>query len=153
MSFEFEGMDELIKRLENIEKKIPEEFDKLKMTVATEILEDVVENTPVNKNPKAKTAGNLRRGWKIRDLGDSVEIYNDVQSKGEYYAWDVEYGHRTRAGMGLKTSKHRRKSVVGDDGKILFVPGKFMLRNGMKVGKETLEKEGKRIIDEIMGGK
>ncbi|SFE38199.1 HK97 gp10 family phage protein [Peptostreptococcus sp. D1] len=153
MSFEFEGMDELIKRLENIEKKIPEEFDKLKMTVATEILEDVVENTPVNKNPKAKTAGNLRRGWKIRDLGDSVEIYNDVQSKGEYYAWDVEYGHRTRAGMGLKPSKRRRKSVVGDDGKILFVPGKFMLRNAMKVGKETLEKEGKRILDEITGGK
>ena len=90
MSVDFEGMDELIKRLENIEKKIPEEFDKLKMTVATEILEDVVENTPVNKNPKAKTAGNLKRGWKIRDLGDSVEIYNDVQSKGEYYAWDVE---------------------------------------------------------------
>lgn len=153
MSFEFEGMDELIKRLENIEKKIPEEFDKLKMTVATEILEDVVENTPVNKNPKAKTAGNLRRGWKIRDLGDSVEIYNDVQSKGEYYAWDVEYGHRTRAGMGLKPSKRRRKSVVGDDGKILFVPGKFMLRNAVKVGKEALEKEGKRIMDEIMGGK
>lgn len=153
MSFEFEGMDELIKKLENIEKRIPEEFDKLKMTVATEILEDVIENTPVNKNPKAKTSGNLRRGWKTRDLGDSVEIYNDVQSKGEYYAWDVEYGHRTRAGMGLKPSKRRRKSVVGDDGKILFVPGKFMLRNAMKVGKETLEKEGKRIIDEIMGGK
>lgn len=153
MSFEFEGVDELIKRLENIEKKIPEEFDKLKMTVATEILEDVVENTPVNKNPKAKTAGNLRRGWKIRDLGDSVEIYNDVQSKGEYYAWDVEYGHRTRAGMGLKPSKRRRKSVVGDDGKILFVPGKFMLRNAMKKGKTTLDKEGKKILDDLMGGR
>lgn len=153
MSVDFEGMDELIKRLENIEKKIPEEFDKLKMTVATEILEDVVENTPVNKNPKAKTAGNLKRGWKVRDLGDSVEIYNDVQSKGEYYAWDVEYGHRTRAGMGLKPSKRRRKSVKSEDGKILFVPGKFMLRNAMKVGKSTLEKEGKRMMDEIMGDK
>lgn len=153
MSFEFEGMDELIKKLENIEKRIPEEFDSLKMTVASEILEDVIENTPVNKNPKAKTSGNLKRGWKVRDLGDSVEIYNDVQSKGEYYAWDVEYGHRTRAGMNLKPSKRRRKSVKSDDGKILFVPGKFMLRNAMKKGKATLDKEGKKILDDLMGGR
>lgn len=153
MSVEFEGMDELINKLENIEKRIPQEFDSLKMKVASEILEDVVENTPVNKNPKAKTAGNLRRGWKIRDQGKSVEIYNDVQSRGEYYAWDVEYGHRTRAGMGLSSSKRRRKSVKNESGKIMFVPGKFMLRNAMKVGKATLEKEGKRIMDELMGGK
>lgn len=153
MSFEFEGLDDLINRLDTIEKKVPEEFNRLKTKVASEVLRDVVENTPVNKDPRAMTAGTLRRSWKVRDLGKEVEIYNDAQSKGEFYAWDVEYGHRTRAGMGLSVSRKRRKGVRSDEGKILFVPGKFMLRNAMKKGKATLDKEGKKILDDLMGGR
>ena len=40
----------------------------------------------------------------------------------------------------------RACEVMG--GKILFVPGKFMLRNAMKKGKATLDKEGKKILDD-----
>ena len=50
MSFEFEGLDNLINRMDTIEKKVPEEFNRLKTKVASEILRDVVENTPVNKD-------------------------------------------------------------------------------------------------------
>ena len=153
MSFEFEGLDDLINRLNTIEKKVPEGINKLKLAVTKDILDDVIENTPANKDPRALTRGNLKGGWKVRDLGKEVEIYNDVQSKGEFYAWDVEYGHRTRAGMGLSVSRKRRKAVRSDGGKILFVPGKFMLRNAMKKGKATLDKEGKKILDDLMGGR
>jgi len=73
--------------------------------------------------------------------------------KVSFMPGDVEYGHRTRAGMGLSVSKKRRKAVRSDGGKILFVPGKFMLRNAMKKGKATLDKEGKKILDDLMGGR
>ena len=55
--------------------------------------------------------------------------------------------------MGLSVSRKRRKAVRSDGGKILFVPGKFMLRNAMKKGKTTLDKEGKKILDDLMGGR
>ncbi|MGP1487110.1 MAG: hypothetical protein ACTTIQ_04560 [Peptostreptococcus stomatis] len=59
MSFEFEGLDDLINRVDTIEKKIPEEFNRLKTKIASEVLRDVIENTPVNKDPRAMTAGTL----------------------------------------------------------------------------------------------
>ena len=60
MSFEFEGLDDLINRLNTIEKKVPEGINKLKLVVTKDILDDVIENTPANKDPRALTRGNLR---------------------------------------------------------------------------------------------
>ena len=37
MSFEFEGLDDLINRLDTIEKKVPEGINKLKLVVTSNI--------------------------------------------------------------------------------------------------------------------
>lgn len=152
MGFKLEGLEEFMERLEAIESRVPDELREFKLDVSNDILEDVIENTPVNKDPKAITAGDLRRGWKVREnsLTES-EIYNDTKAKdGEYYGWDVEYGHRTRAGMGLKRSTKRRKKAY-KKGLVTFVPGVFMLRGALKVGKASINEKGKKTLDKILG--
>lgn len=155
MSFEWEGLDVFIKAVEKAQVDIPSELDKLGKKVSEVVLNDVIYNTPVNKDPKSITQGNLRRGWKLRSIGEgSYEVYNDTKSKdGEYYAWDVEYGHRTRAGMSNnhKAFKKVRGTLRNKDGKIMFVPGVFMLRGAFKQGKAALELEGEKLLNKIMG--
>lgn len=140
---EWEGLDELVANLEMTERKLPKVIEKLEEDVAGVILEDVIENTPVD-------TGDLQKAWKLRQA-DGIEIYNDAKNKEEYYAWDVEYGHRTRAGMNLKQSTRRKKKAYSKGGKITFVPGVFMLKGAFKIGQTELEEKGKKAVEEILG--
>lgn len=152
---EWEGLDELIQRLELAEKNAPKVIEKLEEDIAKVVLDDVVENTPASQRKPSKDApihsGNLKEAWKLRRT-DGIEIYNDAKAKEEYYAWDVEYGHRTRAGMNLSVSSRRRKRRYNKKGKITFVPGVFMLKGAMKLGDKEMEEKGKKALEEILGG-
>lgn len=67
--------------------------------VASELWERVTEKTPVK-------TGRLRNEWHVGEIekrGNEyyIEVYNNVE-----YAEPVEYGHRTRGGMGFKKGAH-----------------------------------------------
>lgn len=141
---EWEGLDEMIQRLELAEKNVPKAIEKLEEDIAKVVLEDVIENTPVD-------TGDLQKAWKLR-RADWIEIYNDAKAKEEYYAWDVEYGHRTRAGMNMSISSNKKNIVYDKKRKITFVPGVFMLKGAMNLGEKKIEEKGKKLLEEILGG-
>ncbi|WAW15287.1 hypothetical protein [Peptostreptococcus equinus] len=151
---EWEGLDDWIKEFERAEKKSKVVMNDVALAVGEFVLEDVIENTPKNKDENAVGAGTLQNAWKLRNPKSGItEVYNDAQSgDGEFYAWDVEYGHRTRAGMNLKKS-HKRKRRIEKEGKILFVPGVFMLRDSMKLGEDKMDKELEKAWDKLFGGR
>lgn len=152
MGFEFDDLDDFLDGLERAEKEVQEQIPKIKQKTATGVLEDVVENTPVNKDPRAVAPGTLRRSWKVRDISsDTVEVYNDAKSKnGEFYAWHVEYGHRTRLGT-TKVKNHTK--IYRPDGKkkVAFVRGVKMLDKALKHGEGIIEKECEKALEKILG--
>ncbi|MDT2813744.1 HK97 gp10 family phage protein [Vagococcus carniphilus] len=82
------------------------------------ILELMVPLTPVNKDPKAKTKGNLRRGYRImkaRKLS-SGRIVGAIINNEKYFKY-VNDGHRTKNGG--------------------FVKGKFMLQKSTNLANMT----------------
>lgn len=150
MGFEFDDLDKFLNGLERAEKEVAEQIPKIKQKVATGVLEDVIENTPVNKDPRAIAPGTLKSAWKVRDISnDTIDVYNDAKSKnGEFYAWHVEYGHRTRLGTGKSHTKLKRT-----DGKkkIAFVRGVKMLDKALKHGEGIIEKECEKALEKILG--
>lgn len=152
MGFEFDDLDKFIGGLERAEKEVHEQIPKIKQNVINVVIEDVIENTPVNKDPRAIAPGTLRRSWKVRDISETTSVvYNDAKSKnGEFYAWHVEYGHRTRLGT-TKSKTHTK--VYRPDGKrkIAFVRGVKMLDKALKRGDEVVGRECEKAIEKILG--
>ena len=98
--YDFSGLDEMKKALSQmIEHEYPEEFEKMVIEVAFELLGRVKEKTPVK-------TGYLRGQWHVGSIvkrGNEyyIEVCNNVE-----YAEAVEYGHRTRGGNGFVPGKH-----------------------------------------------
>lgn len=86
--YKFDGLDEWEQKLSQvIESQYPEEFRKMVIEIANELLGEVVEKTPVK-------TGYLQNQWNIGAIekrGNEyyIEVYNNVE-----YAESVEYGHR-----------------------------------------------------------
>ncbi len=87
--YDINGLNELEKNLkEMIDKKYPEELEKLVLQMGYELQGETKERTP-------RVTNRLRNGWrvgKIKRKGGEIyiEVYNNVE-----YAEPVEYGHRT----------------------------------------------------------
>lgn len=139
MSVDFDmkidGLDAFIMQIEMLDKKAPSELAKAKDKVASAVLADVVENTPVD-------TGTLKNSWNIREVNQhETTIYNNAVNKGEFYAWDVEYGHRVKSKSGW---------VRLSGGGIRYVKGVFMLRDAFERGSKLLEKEANVTIERLM---
>lgn len=132
MGFEFSGIDELIQRLDEAEKKVPGARDKFLAWEAELVRGDAVDLTPVD-------SGNLQIGWKKTNPNNGrIAIYNNVE-----YAAPVEFGHR------LKNRK-TKKWITTSGGKIKFVPGKHMLRDAVQQRQDSFAEDAEDILKELM---
>lgn len=132
MGFEFSGLDELIQRLDEAERKLPGARDEFLAQEAELVRGDAVELTPVD-------TGNLRIGWKKTGPNNGrIAIYNNVE-----YAAPVEFGHR------LKNRK-TKKWVTTSNGKIKFVPGRHMLRDAVQQRQDSFAEDAEDILKGLM---
>ena len=117
-----EGLDKLVKTLNNSSKKFNSEASKSLDNVSSKLLRKVKLKTPVGK----VKGGTLRKSWRVKKDGDLARIvYNKV-----HYAPHVEYGHRTRGGKS-------------------FVDGQYMLGKSVKEIEKDLDKEFSIMIDNL----
>lgn len=88
------------------------------------IMELVVPLTPVNKDPKAKTAGNLRRGYRIMKARrlSSGRIVGALINNEKYLKY-VNDGHRTRNGGFVKGKFFLQKA--NNLANMTYIPRRF----------------------------
>lgn len=129
------------KKLESLrENRLNVFMDLLTRQLAQIVLSKAIFRTPV-------LTGDLKRGWtggvemgvtayvKTLPITVSRKHHKLILTNDMHYASYVEYGHRTRAGMDLKSSTRRKKAVVTKSGKAMFVPGIFMAKKAVDFGK------------------
>lgn len=147
------GLDDMIGKFKKATDNVGKSINEAVVNTAEHVLEDVIENTPVNKDPHAVAPGTLHNAWKMRNPRTGLaEVYNDAQAgDGEFYAWDVEYGHRTRAAKKISRKHRKANRKITESGKVLFVPGVFMLRDAMEDRGDIMEKELKKAWDRMFG--
>ena len=89
-----------------IDNRIREELVKLAVEITNEklaaVMSDVITLSPVGKSKRNYTGGRLRKGWgmtpaSIRNRMVIGYLYNNI-----HYVGHVNYGHRTRLGLGTK---------------------------------------------------
>ena len=90
------------------------------------IMELVVPLTPVNKDPKAKTAGNLRRGYRIVNArkSSSGQIVGALTNNEKYFKY-VNDGHRTKNGGFVKGKFMIQKATSSAN--MNYIPRRFKL--------------------------
>ena len=114
-----EGLDKLVKTLNNSSKKFNGEASKSLDNVSSKLLRKVKLKTPVD-------TGVLRTSWQHKKVSELVRIvYNN-----KHYAPHVEYGHRTRGGKS-------------------FVDGRYMLTKSVKEIESELDKEFSIMIENL----
>ncbi|WP_288763913.1 HK97 gp10 family phage protein [uncultured Mitsuokella sp.] len=131
MGFEFSGLDELIQRLDEASKKVPDARDKFLAQEAELVRGDAVSLSPVD-------TGNLREAWK-RSTPDNgrVDVYNNTE-----YAAHVEYGHRQKVGQYVPAIGKRLKKP--------FVEGKHMLRDAVQQRQDIFAEDAEEILKGLM---
>lgn len=147
-SCNFDGLKDLKRKLEILEKQKAEEFmEACAKELAARLLTKVIKRTPVGQYPSGsgKVGGTLRRGWtagknqnaisyaqslQIQHVGD---VYKIVITNPVDYASYVEFGHRTRNHKG-------------------WVEGKFMLtiseQEIQTIAPRVLENKIKKLLGE-----
>lgn len=147
-SCNFDGLKDLKRKLEILEKQKAEEFmEACAKELAARLLAKVIKRTPVGQYPSGsgKVGGTLRRGWtagknqnaisyaqslQIQHVGD---VYKIVITNPVDYASYVEFGHRTRNHKG-------------------WIEGKFMLtiseQEIQTIAPRVLENKIKKLLGE-----
>ena len=147
-SCNFDGLKDLKRNLEILEKQKAEEFmEACAKELAARLLAKVIKRTPVGQYPSGsgKVGGTLTRGWtagknqnaisyaqslQIQHVGD---VYKIVITNPVDYASYVEFGHRTRNHKG-------------------WVEGKFMLtiseQEIQTIAPRVLENKIKKLLGE-----
>lgn len=124
MGLDFTGLDDLIKKLDEAEKKMPNASSAFLAQEAELVRGHAAELTPVD-------TGRLREGWKASESHDGkVDVYNNTE-----YAAHQEYGHRVKV-HGKFTGK--------------FVKGRHMLRDGLRESQETFKQDAADILKGLM---
>ena len=114
------GTKELDKKLKRILRRTPALKKQFLAQEGEKLISRAKRKTPVD-------TGNLRRNWQRGEVeGDSVDVYNNTE-----YAAHVEFGHRTRGGVG-------------------FVPGQFFLRDAVQELEENFPADCQRFIAQVM---
>ncbi len=108
------GMDEWLKKIENLKVDFPQETEKFLKKKANEVIRETKKLTPVD-------TGTLRNSWQRTNGGNFKQIvYNNAK-----YASHIEFGHRIIRG----------KRVVG------IVKGRYMLHKGVNRVRITFYKD------------
>ena len=114
-----EGLDKLVKTLDNSSKKFNSEASKSLDNISSKLLRKVKLKTPVD-------TGVLRTSWQHKKVSELVRVvYNN-----KHYAPHVEYGHRTRGGKS-------------------FVDGRYMLTKSVKEIEDTMTSEFSMMIEDL----
>lgn len=127
MGVTFEGFDELVKKLDEAEKKLPGARDKFLTQEGELIRGKAAELSPVD-------TGTLRMGWKMKRSDGRVDVYNNTE-----YAAHQEYGHRQKVG--------RYVPAIGKRLKKPFVEGRHMLRDAVSEKAKSFPEDGQEILE------
>ncbi|MBQ9364840.1 MAG: HK97 gp10 family phage protein [Schwartzia sp.] len=120
MGLRINGLDDFERKLAEIEKQIPNARSTFLKQEAEILLGSVRDKSPVAK----VDGGTLRGSWKrTQPNGGIIEVYNNARRGKEYYALDVEYGHRQKVGQFVPAIGKRLKKP--------FVPGQHFLRDAV----------------------
>ena len=131
MGLEFSGLDELIQRLDEAEKKLPGARDKFLAQEAEFVRGDAADLTPVD-------TGNLCEAWKSSTPENGrVDVYNNTE-----YAAHVEYGHRQKVGQYVPAIGKRLKKP--------FVEGEHMLRDAVQQRQYSFAEDAEDILKGLM---
>lgn len=131
MGLEFSGLDELIQRLDEAEKKLPGAKDRFLSQEAELVRGDAADLTPVD-------TGNLREVWKRSTPENGrVDVYNNTE-----YAAHVEYGHRQKVGQYVPAISKRLKKP--------FVEGRHMLRDAVQQRQDSFAEDAEDILKGLM---
>lgn len=131
MGLEFSGLDALIQRLGEAEKKLPGARDKFLAQEAELVRGDTVNLSPVD-------TGNLRAAWKRSTPENGrVDVYNNTE-----YAAHVEYGHRQKVGQYVPAIGKRLKKP--------FIEGRHMLRDAMQQRQDSFAEDAEDILKGLM---
>lgn len=131
MGLEFSGLDELIQRLDEAEKKLPGAKDRFLSQEAELVRGDAADLTSVD-------TGNLREAWKRSTPENGrVDVYNNTE-----YAAHVEYGHRQKVGQYVPAIGKRLKKP--------FVEGRHMLRDAVQQRRDSFAEDAEDILKGLM---
>lgn len=131
MGLEFSGLDSLIQRLDEAEKKLPGARDKFLAQEAELVRRDAADLTSAD-------TGNLREAWKCSTPENGrVDVYNNTE-----YAAHVEYGHRQKVGQYVPAIGRRLKKP--------FVEGEHMLRDAVQQRQDSFAEDAEDILRGLM---
>lgn len=134
MSLRIDGLSGLIKKLEQIEKRVPGAANIFLMQQAELLLTKVRLKTPIGK----VNGGTLRGNWFRTDPeGGRISVANNTE-----YAAHVEYGHRQTPGRFVPALGKR---LVKD-----FVEGRFMLRDAVWEHEKEFHENAAEILRGLM---
>lgn len=117
-----------------IDNRIREELVKMAVEITNEtvgsVYADVVELTPVGQSKRNYTGSRLRKGWGITPASIHNRMVVGYLYNNVHYTGHVNYGHRTRLGLGKKayTKLHKSKGLR----KKRVVKGQWFLQEALR---------------------
>lgn len=100
MSFEIEGLDELIDIFDKASNNFESEAEKKLNVITVKAIRGVKLRTPVD-------TGLLRRSWQSKNKKLERIVFNNV-----HYGPHIEYGHRTRGGKSIVEGRYMLTKTV-----------------------------------------
>lgn len=132
--------DEWANLLKETAEVVENDMELLVNRTGNKALRNVKRLTPVG----VEDGGVLRRSWAFNKNGKfEGAVINTL-----HYAPHVEYGHRTRLGIGGKSNNPKYK-YKPKPGAIKMVPGRFMLRRSIEGVSKSFFKDVETIIDNL----
>lgn len=130
------GLDDFIKDIENMAKDMPEASKKMMNTIGQVVKDEVKIVTPVD-------TGELRNKTFFRTISPTeVIVFNNTS-----YAAAVEFGHRTRLGMGKKAS--RLYSKKGTRSK-KYVQGQYFMKRGVNNAEKKIPAIVRAVVSKVI---
>lgn len=118
----------------NVENHIREALLKIAVDITNEkiasVEADVIQLTPVGKSKKNYTGGRLRIGWGVIPASISGRVVRGYLYNSVSYAGHVNYGHRTRLGMG---ARHTNLYYPNGTPKKRVVKGRWFLQKALRM--------------------
>lgn len=171
------GFDELEKAFNRLEKRYPNEADRLLMTHGQAVRERVKQLTPVYKGYQLggkypKIPGKLKKSWRLQKVktykGGTVRVAR-IKTSTEYAA-PVEVGHRTIKGgssyirertgevdkrTGRRKTVRRKMNAIERGLKGIKhkgdVEGVFMLSKAVNEAQKSFGYDAQKMLDKMIG--
>lgn len=129
------GLNEFIKDIEKISKEMPDVSRKMMNTIGQVVKDEIKLVTPVD-------TGELRSKNFFKTISPTeIIVFNNTP-----YAAHVEYGHRTRLGMGIKASRLFKNGKRTK----FYVEGQYFMKRGVNNAEKVIPKIIKMSLGKVI---